>query len=466
MEPQISAEIDVTRRDFMRRGAAGATGVFVQTGARMRPNILYIHSHDTGRYIQSYGHAVPTPHFERLAEAGMLFRQAFNAAPTCSPSRASLLTGQCPHSNGMLGLAHRGFVLNDYGKHILHTLRKASYLSVLAGVQHIARKPEVMGYDQILRPKSNRVADVVPVAVEFLNRAAKQPFFLDVGFTETHREFHKPGPAEDARYCLPPAPLPDAPRTRQDIAAFKASARVLDQGVGEVLKALEANGLTANTLVISTTDHGIPFPTMKCNLTDHGTGVMLILRGPGGFSGGKVCDAMVSHIDLFPTICDLLEIERPAWLEGKSMMPLVRGEAPEVNEEIFAEVNYHAAYEPMRGVRTRRWQYIRRFDGRTRPVLPNCDDGPSKELWIEQGWRDRPVAAEQLHDLAFDPNQTRNLVADPAMRAALDEMRGRLDRWMRASNDPLLKGPVKAPSGATFNDPDGISPKEPVQVAP
>src|SRR5512142_997240 len=87
-----------------------------------QPNILYIHSHDTGRYTQPYGHAVPTPNIQRLAEEGMLFRQAYCAAPTCSPSRAALLTGQSPHNNGMLGLAHRGFALYDYGHHIVHTL--------------------------------------------------------------------------------------------------------------------------------------------------------------------------------------------------------------------------------------------------------------------------------------------------------------------------------------------------------
>jgi arylsulfatase A-like enzyme len=79
-----------------------------------RPNILYIHSHDTGRYVQPYGHAIPTPNLQRLAEQGVLFRQAYSAAPTCSPSRAGLLTGQCAHSSGMLGLAHRGFSLRDY----------------------------------------------------------------------------------------------------------------------------------------------------------------------------------------------------------------------------------------------------------------------------------------------------------------------------------------------------------------
>jgi N-sulfoglucosamine sulfohydrolase len=450
------------RRRFVQSVAAAAAGVnaFAQSG-RKRPNILYIHSHDTGRYIQPFGHAVPAPNLQRLAEEGILFRQAFSAAPTCSPSRASLLTGMCPHSNGMLGLAHRGFGLNDYSRHIVHTLRKgAGYYSALIGLQHVARDPDIIGYDRVVRCPGNRAAEVAPRAVEFVNSAPKQPFFLTVGFFETHREFHKPGPAEDPRFCLPPNPIPDTPQTRLDIAGFKASARVLDDAVGSVLRALEKNGLAENTLVISTTDHGIAFPAMKCNLTDHGMGVSLIMRGPGGFTGGKVCDAMVSHIDLFPTICDLVEIEHPSWLQGKSMMPLIRGEKKETNEEVFAEVSYHAAYEPKRAVRTHRWKYIRHFDGRKHPNLPNCDDGYSKTLWLENGWRDRTVAAEQLYDLIFDPNEVRDVAGDPTQRAVLEEMRGRLDRWMRATNDPLVHGPVKAPAGAIVNDPEGASPRE------
>jgi arylsulfatase A-like enzyme len=429
-----------------------------------RPNILYIHSHDTGRYVQPYGYAIPTPNIRRLAEQGVLFRQAFCAAPTCSPSRAALLTGQCAHSSGMIGLAHRGFSLRDYKQHILHTLRTVGYESTLIGVQHVAKTPDVIGYGRIVKVQNHRVEHVVPAAVDFLNHAPSQPFFLSVGFSETHREFAGPGPTEDPRTCRPPHPIPDTPQTRRDMAAFKASARIFDQGVGAVLDALDANGLREDTLVICTTDHGIAFPGMKCNLTDHGIGVMLIMRGPGGFTGGRVCDAMVSHIDLFPTICELLNIEPPAWLQGNSMMPPIRGEAEQINKEVFAEVTYHAAYEPQRAVRTRRWKYIRRFEDRRGPVLPNCDDSFSKDVWMQYGWRDRPVASEQLYDLIFDPNEAHNLADDPSVEPALDEMRGRLDRWMHATDDPLLRGPVPAPPGARVNDPDGLSPREAPQV--
>ncbi len=454
-----------SRRVFLGRAASLSTAALAAqnpAGGARRPSIIYLHSHDSGRYLQPYGHAVPTPNLQKLASEGVLFRQAFSGAPTCSPSRASLLTGQCAHQNGMLGLAHRGFSMTDYSHHMLHTLREAGYYSVLAGLQHVADNPEKIGFDELLRPKNTHAATVAPLAVDFLNRRPKQPFFLDVGFFETHREYPEPTAADDPRYLQPPAPMPDRPQTRRDMAGFRASARLLDEGAGKVLEALERNGLASNTLVISTTDHGLAFPRMKCNLMDAGWGVSLIMRGPGVFSGGKVCDAMVSHIDVFPTLCEMLQIDRPQWLEGRSMLPAIGGEKKEINEEVFAEVNYHAAYEPVRAVRTQRFKYIRRFANRSTPVLPNCDDSPSKDLWLDYGWRQRAVAQEELYDLIFDPGEQSNLAANVNSASALREMHGRLERWMKRTSDPLLKGPVAAPPGAKVNPVDGVSPREPV----
>jgi len=421
-----------------------------------KPNILYLHSHDTGRYIQPYGHAIETPRLQRLAEQGVLFRQNFCGNPTCSASRACLLTGQYAHSNGMIGLAHRGFKLNDYSHHIIHTLRKAGYTSALSGMQHVASGPEAyrtVGYDQYL----GTIEKAEIQASDWLDKAPEQPFFLSVGFFETHREFPTDGLEDNPDYCLPPAPLPDTPRTRLDMARFKKSARILDRKMGVVLDALERNGLAENTLVICTTDHGVAFPRMKCNLEDSGIGVMLIMRGPGGFTGGGVIDGLVSHVDIFPTICDIVGIEHPDWLQGTSILPLVNGNS-DVRDEIFAEVNYHAAYEPMRCVRTKRYKYIKRFDGRERPVLPNCDDSPSKDVWMENSWPD--LAQEALFDLVFDPNETNNLIAEQSMGEVLADMRARLEGWMKETDDPLLDGPVKAPAGAVVSDVDGISPRD------
>jgi N-sulfoglucosamine sulfohydrolase len=453
-----------SRRGFLRSAVATTSIPLIaeaqnQATAR-RPNIIYLHSHDTGRHLQPFGHAVPSPNLQRLASEGVLFRRAFSAAPTCSPSRAALLTGQCPHRNGMLGLAHRGFSMNDYRKHIVHTLRPAGYTSVLAGLQHIAVKPETIGFDEVLRPRTTAAADVTPGVIDFLNRPHNQPFFLDAGFFETHREYPNPTSADDPRYTLPPTPIPDTPQTRLDMAGFHASARNLDNAVGKILDALDRNGLTGNTIVISTTDHGLAFPLMKCNLEDSGWGVSLIMRGPGGFSGGKVCDALISQIDVFPTLCDLVGIPHPAWLEGKSFLPVIRGDAKEINDEVFAEVTFHAAYEPKRAVRTQRWKYIRRYGDKHTPVLPNCDDGLSKSLWLEFGWKNMILPDESLYDLIFDPTEQHNVAADPALLPVLTDMRDRLERWMRRTQDPLLNGPVPAPHGAQMNNPNGISPKE------
>ncbi|NLF17309.1 MAG: sulfatase [Lentisphaerae bacterium] len=431
-----------------------------------RPNILYLHSHDTGRFIQPYGHAVATPNLQRLAGEGVLFRQAFTVNPTCSPSRACLLTGQCAHRNGMLGLAHRGFALNDYRQHLIHTLHAQGYTSALAGVQHIAHGPDAwqtIGYRQCLSQDSRSPETA---AIAWLEQPHPEPFFLSVGFADTHREFPTETPDDDPRWCLPPPPLPDTPETRLDMARFKTSARRLDAKMGAVLDALERTGLAATTLVIATTDHGIAFPRMKCNLHDSGTGVMLILRGPGPFAGGRVVDAMVSHLDLFPTLCEWLAIPAPPWLEGRSLLPLLDGSAADIHEAIHTEVNWHAALEPMRGVRTRRWKYIRRFDGRSRPVLPNCDDSPSKSVWLEHQWAHRGVDSEMLFDLVYDPNEAHNLVNDARCQEPLQEMRGRLQAWMEATDDPLLKGPLRPPPGIRVNDPDGLSPRETPQPPP
>jgi N-sulfoglucosamine sulfohydrolase len=430
-----------------------------------RPNILYLHSHDTGRYVQPYGFPVPTPNIQRLADQGLLFRKAFCAAPTCSGSRACLLTGQFGHSNGMLGLAHRGWSLNDYTQHIVHTLRKRGYRSALIGEQHISKEPETIGYDEVVKIDSNQADTVSPAADEQL-RKLEEPFFLSVGFFETHREFLGPTSVRDALYSQPAPGLPDVPETRRDMAAFRASARSLDQGVGEVLGSLESLGLTERTLIVFTTDHGIPFPGGKATLYDLGLGVMLIMRGPGGFSGGHVSDALVSHLDVYPTLCELAGIDPPAFLEGTSLMPLVRRDVDEVNDAIFAEATWHAAYEPQRAVRTGRFKYIRRFDARDRPVLPNTDDGPSKDYLLRHGWGERRIPDEQLYDLVFDPGESRNLVDDPSAGDVLAELRERLERWMVETRDPLLDGPVQPPSGVEVNDPDGLSASEPTLVVP
>ena len=201
------------------------------------PNIVLVHSHDTGRYVQPYGHQVVTPNIQRLADQGLLFRQAFAASPMCSPSRAALLTGRWPHSNGMLGLAHRGFELADESQHIIHTLRDAGYFTAMVGEQHVSADPEDLGYDVVLDADTSHAHDVGPAAVALVRDRPPEPFFLSVGFFETHRDYFEPTSVRDKLYSTPPANLPDSPVTRRDMASFKQSARALDHGVGAAANA-------------------------------------------------------------------------------------------------------------------------------------------------------------------------------------------------------------------------------------
>src|SRR5215218_8883142 len=413
------------------------------------PNIVLVHSHDTGRYVQPYGHPVPTPNIQRLADQGLLFRQAFAAAPTCSPSRAALLTGRWPHANGMLGLAHRGFALEDPRQHLQHTLRDAGYWTAMVGEQHVSADPDDLGYDRVVDADTSHAHDVAPATVALLRDRPRQPFFLSVGFFETHRDYFEPTSVRDALYSIPPSNLPDSPVTRRDMAAFKQSARALDE-----------QDLADDTIVILTTDHGLPFPGGKSTLSDRGLGVMLIVRGPGGFHGGRVNDALASQIDIFPTLCDLIGLEPPTHLQGRSLVPAVRGEVRDVNRAVYGELTYHAAYDPQRAIRTRRHKYVRRWGERDLPVLPNIDDSPSKDLLLHHGLAEMPRPREELYDLLFDPNETHNLAETPDHADVLAMLRAGLETWMEETGDPLLDGPVPAPDGAEINDPDGVSAAE------
>jgi N-sulfoglucosamine sulfohydrolase len=430
----------------------------------MRPNVLYLHSHDTGRYVQPYGYPVPTPNIQHLADQGVLFRQAFCAAPVCSGSRAALLTGQCTHATGMLGLAHRGYRLHHPERHIANFLHEAGYWTGLIGEQHVSADPDGLGYDQVVDLDSTRVSDVAPAATKLIGLRAQEsaPFFLSVGFFETHREFFEPSSIRDVLYSRPPENVPDNAQTRRDMASFRASARALDQGVGTVLNALEENGLADNTLVFLTTDHGLAFPDAKCTMYDRGIGVMLLMRGPGGFERGRVNDALVSHLDLYPTICDVAGLEHPSWLEGTSLLPLVRGDVAEVHEQIFAEVTYHAAYEPQRAVRTQRYKYMRRYnDQHPGRVLANLDDSMTKDVLLAAGWAEVDPPWEALFDLSLDPSEGNNRINDPTMAEVVEDLRIRLRDWMLRTEDPLLDGPVAPAEGTVLNTVDQVSASDP-----
>jgi arylsulfatase A-like enzyme len=188
---------------------------------------------------------------------------------------------------------------------------------------------------------------------------------------------------------------------------------------------------------------------------------MLIMRGPGGFLGGHVTDALVSQVDIYPTLCELAGGPLPEDLSGTSLLPLARREVVELRDELFAELTYHAAYDPQRAIRTHRHKLIRHFGERLLPVLPNVDDSPSKELLVAAGWGEQPRPRLELYDLLADPGEMRNLAHDERSAELLAELEARLDAWMHETDDPLLEGPIPVPPGGWVNDPAGHSAREP-----
>ena len=419
-----------------------------------RFNVLYLHSHDTGRCMEPYGFPVAMPAYQKLAASGTVFRQAFSAAPTCSPSRAALLTGMASHSAGMLGLAHRGFRLTDPSRHLAAFLSSHGFKTVLAGHQHLTNgDPTSLGYDLVLDDGSLSGETIAEHAAAFLlghQARDAEPCFLDVGFNETHRPFPEAEPGAERYVGVLPG-QPDISDVRQDTARFHVSLRALDRAVGQVLEALQSSGLAERTIVILTTDHGPAFPGMKATLTDRGLGVGLILRMPQLTHPGSVIDSPVSQIDLFPTICAALGIAEPEWLQGVSLIPLLDRSLNSVRDEIFGEVTFHAAYEPQRSIRTDRWTFIRRFGSRALPVLPNIDESPALDWLIEHGWHERPRPLTELYDNAIDPAHSQNLAGLPDFEAVELELRLRLELWMRQTSDPLVEGSVSLPAGAITN---------------
>ncbi len=417
-----------------------------------RKNIVYLHCHDAGRYIQPYGYAVATPNLQKLAERGVVFRDLHCAAPSCSPSRAGLLTGMWPHSAGMLGLVNRGFELTHKECHLAYLLQEYGYTTILAGIQHVTRKRNGIAYDRILEIEGCGSAEMAKQALEALEEVGNGPFFLDIGFSDTHRPFTRGDAAGNAAYVRPPEPLPDTEQTRQDMADFMAEAKRFDDAAGCLMDGIYERGWGENTIVLCTTDHGIAFPGMKCNLTQYGTGVFGILVCPSLIMPGRVSDALVSQVDFFPTLCELTGIPVPDWVQGVSLLPVLTGRQEQVREELYAEVSYHCNYEPQRMVRTKRWLYIRRYAQADTVYCADCDEGASKELLLEYGWQDRKVDREQLYDLVFDPLERNNAAGQAEYAGILEQMRARMDAWQQRTQDPVLKGTIRS---FTTNTGDG-----------
>lgn len=436
------------------------------------PNALMVTCHDLGRFLGYYGvTTVRTPRLDAFAATGMSFTRAFCTAPQCSPSRASLYTGRYPHTNGMMGLAHADFAwdLHPDERLLGQVLHDAGYATRLVGVHHESRRDHP---DEIARRcgmdavSFEEWGDAVTArARAHLTQFARdsRPFYLQVGYSEPHRLSasirQEPGYtgflgdylAPDAEHGVTVPPyLRDTPSTRQEMAELQGAVHYVDGQIGALLDHLHDLGLDDDTLVIFTTDHGVAMPRAKCALYDPGLEVALMMRLPQrGWVSGQAYDALLSNVDVFPTILDTLGLPVSDTVQGRSFRALIdgvtSGETYVPRDCVFGEMTYHDYYDPRRCIRTTRHKLIVNFTAAPAFMDPSQSWRPRADTAVPANPALAYHPLVELYDLAADPWEQHDRADDPAAAATRADLLARLGGWMRDTGDPLLRGAVTSP---------------------
>ncbi len=419
-------------------------------------NVVLLIADDLGMEVGCYGDKVAkTPNIDKLAASGTRYANGFASVASCSPSRATILTGMPTHMCGQYGLAHADHNASSFKKvkGLPALLAPAGYRSAVISKLHVQPK-EVYPFDEEIAANGKNVALIAEKTRDFLDRTGEKPFFLLVGFTDPHRAAK--GFGNDAKLpdSIPvvkfdpktiPVPnhLPDSPDVRADLAGYYQSVARLDHGVGLVMKALEDAKRLDDTLVIFLSDNGMPFPGAKTTLYDAGVHLPLIIQKPG--QKGAVNEALASWTDLAPTILDWAGVKPPANLPGRSLL----SESPPPLA-VYGSHQYHEVtmYYPMRMVRTRTHKYILN-------LAHDLEYPHAADLWGSDSWQgilkrgdammgQRSVKdflkrpKEELYDVIADPAEVKNLAADPAQAKVLNELRAKLAAWRKVTNDPWL----------------------------
>ncbi len=429
-------------------------------------NVLLLISDDHGPELGCYGHKViKTPHLDRLATEGVRFTHAFATVASCSASRSVIYTGLFNHTNGQFGHQH-GY--NDQHTHkwvrgIGALLRPRGYHTGIVGKYHV-QPHSVYGFDEHITKGTagaRNVTEMAKATRTFLSARGDEPFLLVVGFSDPHRARvgfgntkSYPGvspPQYDPKDVTVPPFLPDTPEAREELADYYQAVGRMDAGVGMVLDALEATGHADDTLVLYFSDNGIAFPGAKTTLYDPGIRLPFIVRSPEQKRRGLANHAMVSYVDIVPTILDWTGAKPPKYeLPGRSFLPVLEQENPKAWDTIFASHVFHeiTMYYPMRVIRTRHYKYIRNL-AHWLPY-PFASDLQESKTWQSvlkgkasmygartvDAYVHRP--AEELYDLDTDPNEVRNLIDDPTHAKALKDLRQRLRAFQQRTKDPWI----------------------------
>jgi len=439
---------------------------------RARPNILFCIADDA-----SYAHfgangdpAIRTPVFDRVCRDGVRFTGSHCSSPSCTPSRGAILTG-------------RPFLQLEEGGNLWSTLQKAKF----------AVYPDLLeaaGYTIGLQGKGWGPGDFKPGGftrnpsgpgfksfAQFRKTApAGKPWCFWFGSTDPHRPYDRGSGSkagiDPAKVRVPPY-LPDEPITREDLADYMAEIERFDHDTGEIIAQVEAAGELENTLIIVTSDNGLPFPRAKANLYDSGTHMPLAIMWKEHIAPGRQIDDFVSHTDFAPTFLEAAGVPVPKEIIGRSLLPLLTsgrsGQVESGRDKVFVGRERHANVRsgrvgyPARAIRTADFLYIVNLapdrwpagDPEELPESPqgiygDIDEGPTKAWMIDNrdsskvatpwplAFEKRP--AEELYDLRKDPNEMRNVAQRPEYAGALKEMSSELESWRKEMKDPSLDG--------------------------
>jgi len=430
-----------------------------------RPNILVCIADDWSfPHAGAYGNkAARTPTFNRLASEGAVFTNAYCAAPSCTPSRGAILTGQAPHR-----LAEGGDLWGTL------PARFAVYPDLLEESGYVVGHTRKGWGPGLIEPGGRTRNPAGPHFKDFRTFLetvpADRPFCFWFGSYDPHRPYEEgSGRAagfDPAHVKVPPF-LPDVPEVRSDLCDYYREVQRFDREVGELLGALEEAGRSSETIVVMTSDNGLPFPRAKANLYDAGTRMPLAIRWPGIVQAGRRLDTFVSLADLAPTFLEGAGVAIPAEMTGKSLVGLLKGETSVHRDCVYLERERHAyvraglAGYPMRAVRTDEFLYIRNWLPDRWPAgdpfLPvknmtygDIDGSPTKAFILEHknepdfrrffelACAKRP--AEELYVLSRDPNQMINLAEQAAYAEIKKSLSEQLAQWMTRTNDPRASG--------------------------
>jgi len=481
------------RRQFIKTTGLAAASLTVapklfgkNAPNRKRNVILYVVDDQGKADAGCYGNPViKTPGLDYLAKHGTRFTNAFCTAASCSPSRSVILSGLHTHANGMFGLNHAVHHFQSFDNFTTLPVRlgDAGYRTMCAGKYHVGPE-EVYHFDEYLNFNwvkqdngqwlpDDTPADLANKCESFIADDSENPFFLYFCTIAPHRPFLREGidPVNPDDVIVPPY-LPDIPECREELAKYYMSVERADSGLLKLIELLKKTGQWDDTLIIYCSDNGIAFPGAKTTTYDPGLNLPFVVRNPYSKEHGGVNNAMVSYVDIMPTILDFAgltyesnyndkidvpdritfsdPIPQNKKLHGRSILPILGENDPDGWDDIYASHSFHEVYMyyPMRVVRERKYKLI--WNVAYKLDYPFAADLLDSETWQAVIKNDMKVYGKrsvdaylhrpefELYDIENDPDEVVNLANNPDYEAEFERLKKKLkafqikteDRWL------------------------------------